>query len=113
MIYLDDGPVAKSDRVESCFSGPTEVKRIGLVIQPDARAARQIFGIGRDSGRFARAGPVDVLGFARRKHNLTIQKKPGLAYCLSLSFAYHESSQSWRELLVQLKRLGLSPVSVH
>ena len=34
MIYLDDGPVAKSDRVESLFSGPTEVKRIGLVINP-------------------------------------------------------------------------------
>jgi hypothetical protein len=32
--YLDNGPVAKSDRVESLFSGPTEVKRIGLVINP-------------------------------------------------------------------------------
>jgi putative transposase len=31
-----------------------------------------------------------------------------MAYCLPLSFAYHESSQSWRELLGQLKRLGLS-----
>jgi hypothetical protein len=48
------------------------------------------------------------LGFARRKHNLTIQKKPGWPYCLPLSLAYHESSQSWRELLGQLKRLGLS-----
>jgi hypothetical protein len=34
LIYLDNGPVAKSDRVESLFSGPTEVKRIGLVINP-------------------------------------------------------------------------------
>jgi hypothetical protein len=34
MIYLDNGPVAKSDRVESLFSGPTEEKRIGLVINP-------------------------------------------------------------------------------
>jgi len=31
-----------------------------------------------------------------------------MAYCLPLSFANHESSQSWRELLGQLKRLGLS-----
>jgi hypothetical protein len=31
-----------------------------------------------------------------------------MAYCLPLSFAYHESSQSWRELLGQLKRLSLS-----
>jgi hypothetical protein len=34
MIYLDNGPVAKSERVESLFSGPAEVKRIGLVINP-------------------------------------------------------------------------------
>jgi putative transposase len=31
-----------------------------------------------------------------------------MAYCLALSLSYHESSQSWREQLGQLKRLGLS-----
>jgi hypothetical protein len=31
-----------------------------------------------------------------------------MAYRLPLSLAYHESSQSWRELLGQLKRLGLA-----
>jgi hypothetical protein len=33
-----------------------------------------------------------------------------MAYCLPSSFAYHESSQSWRELPGQLKRLGLSVI---
>src|ERR1700680_84413 len=74
-IYLDNGPVAKSDRVESLFSGPTEVNR--TCCRPDALTVRQIFGIGRDSARLARAGPVDVFGFARRKHNLTSHKKQG------------------------------------
>ena len=71
MIYLDNGPVPKSDRVEALFSQDRrEADR--PCYQPDALAGRQIFGIGRDSGRFARACPVDVWGVARRKLNLRI-----------------------------------------
>ena len=34
-----------------------------------------------------------------------------MAYRLPLSLAYYESSQSWRELLGQLKRIGVPMVS--
>ena len=46
---------------------------IGLCQRPDALAFPQIFGSGRDSGRFARAWPIDVWGFARLKFNLKIE----------------------------------------
>jgi hypothetical protein len=59
---------------------------IGLCQRPDALAVRQIFGIGRDSGRFAL--PVDVWGLACRKLNLTIQKsQDGGSSALSLAHA--------------------------
>ena len=59
---------------------------IGLCQRPDALAVRQIFGIGRDSGRFAL--PVDIWGLACRKLNLTIQKsQDGGSSALSLAHA--------------------------
>jgi hypothetical protein len=67
---------------------------IGLCQRPDALAVRQIFGIGRDSGRFAL--PVDVWGLACRKLKSDDPEKPGwrIVCVVSCSCCFSSAAES-------------------